>query len=187
MDNWTEATTFAGLLKEYRFLMGLTQAELARRAGISVRGIQHLESGGTRPYRHTREQLALALGLCGTERARFEDLALPMPRRRPTVRSAAATSASPTVSDAPEWEETAWVSTADAVAHELATTDGHTGDPSCHERCLANQTARLLALTRWGQTLLSDVSAILERHRLIVQPQPSNGSGSISGAAPYAA
>ena len=88
MDNWTEATTFAGLLKECRFADGLTQAELARRSGLSVRGIQHLESGETRPYRHTREQLAAALRLSGEERARFEDLSLPVPRRRPPARPA---------------------------------------------------------------------------------------------------
>ena len=137
MDDWTEATTFGGLLKEYRHAIGWTQAELARRSGLSVRGIQHLESGETRPYRHTHEQLAAALGLSKEERARFEALALPTPRRRAPRRSEAVE--------------------ASGAEHE-------------RDR-LVDQTARLLALARWGQSLLSEVSAILTQQGLIAQPQ----------------
>jgi transcriptional regulator with XRE-family HTH domain len=153
MDDWTEATTFAGLLKEYRFAIGLTQAELARRAGLSVRGIQHLESGETRPYRHTHEQLAAALGLSKEERARFEALALPTPRRRAPRRSEAVE--------------------ASGAEHE-------------RDR-LVDQTARLLDLSRWGQSLLSEVNAILAQHGQRAQPPTPSCSWSGSAVAPYAA
>jgi transcriptional regulator with XRE-family HTH domain len=156
MDDWTEATTFGGLLKEYRYAIGWTQAELARRSGLSVRGIQHLERGETRPYRHTHEQLAAALGLSSEQRARFAALALPTPRRRPPGRSVAA----------------------DAPAEERA--------PGQEDDGLADQTARLLALARWGQSLLSEVSAILARQGLLAQPQTPHSSWSGSAVPPSA-
>src|SRR6202011_742757 len=44
--------------------MGLTQADLAGRAGLSVRGISDLERGARKaPHSHTVRQLALALEL----------------------------------------------------------------------------------------------------------------------------
>lgn len=64
---------------------GLTQEELAERAGLSVRGLRDLERGAVgRPRRTTLVRLADALGLDGTDRDRFVrgDLA-PLPGRQP--------------------------------------------------------------------------------------------------------
>ena len=57
------ATLFGDLLRQYRVAAGLTQAALAERAGLSVHGIQKLERGVTRPYRHTAQRLESALAL----------------------------------------------------------------------------------------------------------------------------
>jgi transcriptional regulator with XRE-family HTH domain len=42
---------FAELLRERRLAAGLTQAALAERAGLSERGVRHLERGLGQPYR----------------------------------------------------------------------------------------------------------------------------------------
>lgn len=65
--------TFADLLRQHRKRVGLTQEQLAERAGMSVRGISDLERGVNRaPYRSTVTRLADALGLHGQERALLE-------------------------------------------------------------------------------------------------------------------
>jgi transcriptional regulator with XRE-family HTH domain len=46
--------TFGELLRRHRQAAGLTQQELAERAGLSVHGIQKLERGATHPYRRIR-------------------------------------------------------------------------------------------------------------------------------------
>jgi predicted ATPase/class 3 adenylate cyclase len=67
-----ETTTFGGLLRRHRLAAGLTQGELAERAGLSVRGINDLERGARlTPRKDTVALLADALGLAGTERAAF--------------------------------------------------------------------------------------------------------------------
>jgi predicted ATPase/transcriptional regulator with XRE-family HTH domain len=64
---------FGGLLRQLRKAAGLTQAELAERAGLSVRGINDLERSVRRtPRRDTLALLSDALGLVGDERAIFE-------------------------------------------------------------------------------------------------------------------
>jgi len=56
--------TFGTLLRRYRTERGLTQEELAARAGLSVRGISDLERGVNRaPYPATIERLTTALQL----------------------------------------------------------------------------------------------------------------------------
>ncbi|HZS86511.1 MAG TPA: AAA family ATPase [Chloroflexota bacterium] len=61
------------LLRRYRMAGGLTQEELAERAGLSARGISDLERGvKVRPRKDTIALLAAALGLAPEERARFE-------------------------------------------------------------------------------------------------------------------
>src|SRR5947208_14649018 len=68
-----ELVTFAALLKRYRVAAGLTQEELADRAGLSVRGISNLERGVRRlPQHATIGLLAEALHLTGPGRATFE-------------------------------------------------------------------------------------------------------------------
>src|SRR5690242_7810137 len=63
-------STFGELLRRYRATVGLTQEELAERAGLSGRGIADLERGArAAPYPQTVRRLADALGLSQEERA----------------------------------------------------------------------------------------------------------------------
>ncbi|MDQ7906996.1 helix-turn-helix domain-containing protein [Phytohabitans sp. ZYX-F-186] len=68
-------TAFDALLRAKRLAAGLTQAELAGRAGVGIRTVRDLERGRSRPQRTTMELLAKALGLTGRERADFLDAA----------------------------------------------------------------------------------------------------------------
>jgi predicted ATPase/DNA-binding CsgD family transcriptional regulator/DNA-binding XRE family transcriptional regulator len=64
------SSTFGELLRRYRATAGLTQEELAERAGLSGRGIADLERGArAAPYPRTIRQLADALRLRDDERA----------------------------------------------------------------------------------------------------------------------
>jgi transcriptional regulator with XRE-family HTH domain len=64
--------SFGELLRTYRTAAGLTQEELAARAGMSARGISDLERGARRtPYRGTVDLLAEALHLTQEERSAF--------------------------------------------------------------------------------------------------------------------
>ena len=64
--------TFASLLKHHRDAAGLTQEELAGRAGLGVRTISNLERGINRPpYRATVRRLADTLGLSGEDLAQL--------------------------------------------------------------------------------------------------------------------
>jgi predicted ATPase/class 3 adenylate cyclase len=70
------STPFGELLRRARQAAGLTQAELAERAGLSRRGIADLESGARRrPRRDTVALLATALGASEAERVRFDTAA----------------------------------------------------------------------------------------------------------------
>jgi predicted ATPase/DNA-binding XRE family transcriptional regulator len=61
------------LLRDLRRAAGLTQEQLAERAGISPRSISELERGGEHvPRRDTVDLLARALGLAGSSRDAFE-------------------------------------------------------------------------------------------------------------------
>lgn len=63
---------FAELLRQRRRAAGLTQAELASRAGLAIRTVRDAERGRTtRPQRTTAVLMANALGLVGGERAEF--------------------------------------------------------------------------------------------------------------------
>ena len=66
------ARSFAQLLRRYRQVAGLTQEELAERAGVSWRAISDLERAVYRaPRRDTLELLAEALALSSEERTAF--------------------------------------------------------------------------------------------------------------------
>jgi transcriptional regulator with XRE-family HTH domain len=54
---------FAVTLRRVRARAGLSQEELADRAGLSVRGLRYLERGVRHPYRSTVERLSAALAL----------------------------------------------------------------------------------------------------------------------------
>jgi predicted ATPase/transcriptional regulator with XRE-family HTH domain len=76
-----EDTALGGLLRRHRDAAGLTQEELAERAGVSARTISDVERGlRDGVYRETAARIAVGLGLAGEERARFEAAAR---RRRP--------------------------------------------------------------------------------------------------------
>jgi predicted ATPase/DNA-binding XRE family transcriptional regulator len=74
------SATFAELLRRYRQAAGLTQQELAERAGLSAHGIQKLERGATHPYRDTARRLIEALRLDAEEQARLRATVVPMHR-----------------------------------------------------------------------------------------------------------
>ena len=70
------------LLRALRLEAGLSQAELAERAGLSVRAIADLEQGRRRsPYPQTVRQLADGLGLSADEAGRLRRAAQQHPRR----------------------------------------------------------------------------------------------------------
>jgi predicted ATPase/class 3 adenylate cyclase len=75
---------FGALLRRYREAAGLTQEQLAERAGLTVNGISQLERGERRrPYAHTVQALATALDLPEAERAAFLTAARAEPRADP--------------------------------------------------------------------------------------------------------
>jgi predicted ATPase/transcriptional regulator with XRE-family HTH domain len=71
--------SFGQLLRRHRRAVGLTQEALAERAGLSRRGIQHLEANESGPYPDTVRRLLEVLRLPSDERAAFEVAA----RRQP--------------------------------------------------------------------------------------------------------
>lgn len=71
-------TGLADLLRGHRLVAGLTQVELASRAGVGVRTVRDLERGrSARPQRTTVELLADALELTGETRTAFLAAARP--------------------------------------------------------------------------------------------------------------
>ena len=56
-------TAFGKKLKELREAAGLTQTELAKKAGLSQGGIANLEQGRTQPAWDSVQALAAALGV----------------------------------------------------------------------------------------------------------------------------
>ncbi|MEV4535698.1 helix-turn-helix domain-containing protein [Asanoa sp. NPDC049518] len=91
---------FDALLKARRQEAGLTQNELASRAGIGVRTVRDLERGrASRPQRTTVDLLATALNLAGAARAEFQAAARgtptsPVAEEPPPLTSLAAASIS---------------------------------------------------------------------------------------------
>ena len=68
-----ESPAFGEVLRHYRIAAGLTQAELAERAGLSERAVSDLERGvKSRPHKDTIRLLATALDLAGEARESFE-------------------------------------------------------------------------------------------------------------------
>ncbi|MBV9279710.1 MAG: AAA family ATPase, partial [Chloroflexi bacterium] len=71
---------FGELLKRYRAAAGLTQDELAERAGLSARTISDLERGiKRRPHDYTTQRLVRALDLTAEEQARLAAAGRPIP------------------------------------------------------------------------------------------------------------
>jgi DNA-binding SARP family transcriptional activator/tetratricopeptide (TPR) repeat protein/transcriptional regulator with XRE-family HTH domain len=76
---------FGTLLRSHRAVAGLTQEELAERAGLSVRAVANLERGRARPRRRSVALLAYALALSDKQRELFGQAA----RAEPAAGSAA--------------------------------------------------------------------------------------------------
>ena len=83
-----EAGSFGERLRRYREAAGLSQEELAERAGVSGKAIGALERGERRrPYPATIRQLADALGLDEAARSQFSLAARPTATTDPTADS----------------------------------------------------------------------------------------------------
>jgi transcriptional regulator with XRE-family HTH domain len=71
MSTRSSADSFSALLRHHRRAGGLTQEALAERAGLSVRGLQHLEASDAHPFAATIESLEQALDLAAGDRERL--------------------------------------------------------------------------------------------------------------------
>ena len=101
-----ESTTFGALLRRWRTSAGLTQEELAERAGLSRRGINDLERGARLlPRKDAVTLLADALGLAGDGRSAFLAAA-----RRPLSLAEPAFAPTPEAQEAPGSLETSGIS-----------------------------------------------------------------------------
>jgi tetratricopeptide (TPR) repeat protein/transcriptional regulator with XRE-family HTH domain len=81
---------FGQLVRAHRQRLGLTQQELADKAGLGERSIRKVEAGRTRvPRAATVRLLADALGLTGPDRDRFCEMAAGVGTGRPTTAAAA--------------------------------------------------------------------------------------------------
>ena len=79
--------TFGVMLREYRGALGLTQEELASKAGLTAKAVSALERGERkRPYPHTVRALAEALGLSERERTSLLAAVPGRTAEAPTVR-----------------------------------------------------------------------------------------------------
>ncbi len=71
-----QPTSFGDLLRRFREQAGLTQEQLAEKAGLTAKAIGALERRERRrPYPHTVLALATALGLSDADRAAFRAVA----------------------------------------------------------------------------------------------------------------
>jgi len=95
------APSFAQLLRRYRRAAGLTQEQLAERAGLSARAVSDLERGENRaPRRDTLDLLADALELPPADRVALEEMIV-----RTRVGTPPQTAADPAPTPAPDFDD----------------------------------------------------------------------------------
>jgi len=124
----TQPRPFAELLRQYRMAAGLTQEELAERAGLSSRGVSLLEHGNRQPYRDTVRRLADALVLTEEESARFAAASRGLPRAGQGTRAAAVPLSSAEQQAAPDsWVYVAYAQDDHAVVERLRAELQHHG------------------------------------------------------------
>jgi predicted ATPase/transcriptional regulator with XRE-family HTH domain len=116
---------FGAHLRELRRAVGLTQEELAERAGLTANGVSALERGvRTRPYPHTVRSLADALGLDSEERERFLAVATRSASGREVVQDAVVSADRQPMAQVPAavlpWTPTALVGRGEEVAAILS-------------------------------------------------------------------
>ncbi|HEX6797776.1 MAG TPA: tetratricopeptide repeat protein [Ktedonobacterales bacterium] len=159
MGTSLDTPDFAALLRRHRRASGLTQEELAERAGLSAASVSLLERGLTRtPQRATVEMLSAALALPPTDAAAFMEAARRV-RRSDGVSSAA----DGVESIAPG------LSSSGSLPVPLTTLIGRDHDEDALLDLLAHPTTRLLTLTGpagVGKTRLAvHLAATLQREQ----------------------
>lgn len=95
-----EASMFAGRLKELRESAGLTQKQLADKAGLGLRAVTYLESGDRKPAWETVLSLASALGVECTAFTQEPTATDPRPKGRPRKPDTTAESIPPASAEA---------------------------------------------------------------------------------------
>ena len=139
--------SFAARLRALRERAGLTQEELATRAGLTAHAVSALERGTrTRPYPHTVRALAGALALDEAEQA---SLVASLPRRggTPTPRAARPGAAEPAPA---EVRPTSAAPTPPGVVVPPTALHGRDGDLAALTSLVRSGRVRLLTLTGMG-------------------------------------
>src|SRR5690348_2436271 len=185
----TSTHPFGSLLRRHRQAAGLTQEELAERAGLSVEGISALERGVNRaPRKDTVELLAEALGLAAAARDAFA--------------IAARSSAQPLATPAPTADAASLPPLVGRVA-ELARLEQHlaggespvwllSGDPGIGKSRLLHEAARRAPALGWsvleggchrrsGQEPYAPILGALER--AIARRAPTQRRADLQGCA----
>jgi predicted ATPase/DNA-binding XRE family transcriptional regulator len=144
--------TVADLLRRHRSAAGLSQQELARRAGLSERALRDLERGTRTPRLHSLRAIATALGLGGTEHAAF--LAA-----RTMEAPAPVASAAPTDLIGRDRELTMLTDLVTGGRHRFVTLLGPAG---IGKSALAAALVEALRQRTWPEVLAVDLSALTE-------------------------
>jgi predicted ATPase/DNA-binding XRE family transcriptional regulator len=180
--------SFGDLLRQHRLAAGLTQENLAERAGLSVHGIHKLERGLTHPHRDTTQRLIAALQLRAADEMRLRTAARPAPRGDrpqpsvPKVGSEAIRTNLPIrmTSFVPRAGEIARV-TEMLHSHRLLTI---TGSGGCGKTRLALEVARELLDTFTDGVWLVDLAPLTDAALLSQTIATAVGIGDVPGRPP---
>ena len=150
---------FGERLRELRAAAGLTQEELAERAGLTPHGISALERGArTRPYPHTVRAIATALEL---DPAATSDLLASLPRRAPRAPADDVAADDHTEGSGASVRdghvEAPLTDPADRLAHQAAAPSSRLGVPTTRLHGREDDVETVLGLLRTGRRLVSVV------------------------------